>query len=164
VKIINTKIENVKIEVEQAIKFGSFQSSNLIVLVLKPDENSAVGSLLLDANFENVSKSLAAKLVVMSLKDREHNLHELMAQLVNQAEDVCYFSRINLLFETSLQTDPLKLLQSTAKKKPIIVIWPGTMDDVSINYSKPGLPDHKIYKLNEFQDVQVITTCEQGAS
>jgi hypothetical protein len=164
VKIINTKIGNVKIEVEQAIKFGSFQSSNLIVLVLKPDENSAVGSLLLDANFENVSKALAAKLVIMSLKDREHNLHELMAQLVNQAEDVCYLSRINLLFETSLQTDPLKLLQSTAKKKPIIVIWPGTMDDVSINYSKPGLPDYKSYKLNEFQDVQVITTCEQGAS
>lgn len=163
-RIINTNIDSLKAEIEQAIKVGSFQSSNLIVLVLKADEESAVITQLFDRKFQNISKILSEKLVVLSIKDRERYLHDLVSELVKEADDICCLSRINLLFEDSLQADPLKLLQQTAKKKPIIVIWPGNIDSISLNYAKPGLPDHKSYKLNEFQDVQVITTCEQGVS
>lgn len=161
-KISNTKIENIKTEIDQAIKSGSFQSSNLILLVLNPTEIHEVIVKNVDSQFKNLSKLLSEKLVVLSLKDREQYLHSLVSDLVKEAEDICYFSRINLLFEESLQADPLKLLQHAAKKKPIIVIWPGSIDSMSLSYAKPGLPDYKSYKLNEFQDVQVITTCEQG--
>lgn len=161
-KISNTKIENIKTEIDQAIKSGSFQSSNLILLVLNPAEIDEVIVKHVDIQFKNLSKLLSEKLVVLSLKDREQCLHSLVSDLVKEVEDICYFSRINLLFEESLQADPLKLLQYAAKKKPIIVIWPGSLDSMSLSYAKPGLPDYKSYKLNEFQDVQVITTCEQG--
>ncbi|MDN3395741.1 MULTISPECIES: BREX-3 system P-loop-containing protein BrxF [unclassified Pseudoalteromonas] len=161
-KISNTKIENIKTDIDQAIKSGSFQSSNLILLVLNPTEIDEVIVKNVDSQFKNLSKLLSEKLVVLSLKDREQYLHSLVSDLVKEAVDICYFSRINLLFEESLQADPLKLLQHAAKKKPIIVIWPGSLDSMSLSYAKPGLPDYKSYKLNEFQDVQVITTCEQG--
>lgn len=163
-KVYKAKIENIKTEIKQAIKFGSFQSSNLILLVLSPSEENVISTKLIDSSFNNTSKLLSEKLVVMSLKDRERHLHDLLSGLVKESQDTCYLSRINVLFEESLQAEPLKLLQHAAKKKPIIVIWPGDMDGISLNYSKPGLPDHKSYKLNEFQDVQVITTCEQGVS
>lgn len=161
-KISNTKIENIKTDIDQAIKSGSFQSSNLILLVLNPTEIHEVIVKNVDSQFKNLSKLLSEKLVVLSLKDREQYLHSLVSDLVKEAVDICYFSRVNLLFEESLQADPLKLLQHAAKKKPIIVIWPGSLDSMSLSYAKPGLPDYKSYKLNEFQDVQVITTCEQG--
>lgn len=161
-KISNTKIENIKTDIDQAIKSGSFQSSNLILLVLNPTEIDEVIVKNVDSQFKNLSKLLSEKLVVLSLKDREQYLHSLVSDLVKEAVDICYFSRVNLLFEESLQADPLKLLQHAAKKKPIIVIWPGSLDSMSLSYAKPGLPDYKSYKLNEFQDVQVITTCEQG--
>lgn len=161
-KISNTKIENIKTEIDQAIKSGSFQSSNLILLVLNPTEIDEVIVKNVDSQFKNLSKLLSEKLVVLSLKDREQYLHSLVSDLVKEAVDICYFSRINLLFEESLQADPLKLLQHAAKKKPIIVVWPGSLDSMSLSYAKPGLPDYRSYKLNEFQDVQVITTCEQG--
>ena len=161
-KISNTKIENIKTDIDQAIKSGSFQSSNLILLVLNPTEIDEVIVKNVDSQFKNLSKLLSEKLVVLSLKDREQYLHSLVSDLVKEAVDICYFSRINLLFEESLQADPLKLRQHAAKKKPIIVIWPGSLDSMSLSYAKPGLPDYKSYKLNEFQDVQVITTCEQG--
>lgn len=161
-KISNTKIENIKTDIDQAIKSGSFQSSNLILLVLNPTEIHEVIVKNVDSQFKNLSKLLSEKLVVLSLKDREQYLHNLVSDLVKEAVDICYFSRVNLLFEESLQADPLKLLQHAAKKKPIIVIWPGSLDSMSLSYAKPGLPDYKSYKLNEFQDVQVITTCEQG--
>lgn len=161
-KISNTKIENIKTDIDQAIKSGSFQSSNLILLVLNPTEIHEVIVKNVDSQFKNLSKLLSEKLVVLSLKDREQYLHSLVSDLVKEAVDICYFSRINLLFEESLQADPLKLLQHAAKKKPIIVVWPGSIDSMSLSYAKPGLPDYKSYKLNEFQDVQVITTCEQG--
>ncbi|MCQ8890914.1 BREX-3 system P-loop-containing protein BrxF [Pseudoalteromonas carrageenovora] len=161
-KISNTKIENIKTDIDQAIKSGSFQSSNLILLVLNPTEIDEVIVKNVDSQFKNLSKLLSEKLVVLSLKDREQYLHSLVSDLVKKAKDICYFSRINLLFEESLQADPLKLLQHAAKKKPIIVVWPGSLDSMSLSYAKPGLPDYKSYKLNEFQDVQVITTCEQG--
>jgi hypothetical protein len=163
-KVYKTKIENIKTEIEQAIKFGSFQSCNLILLVLNPSEEHVIITQLIAGKFNNTSKLLSEKLVVLSLKDRERDLHNLVSDLVKESKDICYLSRINVLFEESLQADPLKLLQHVAKKKPIIVIWPGDIDSISLNYAKPGLPDHKSYKLNEFQDVQVITTCEQGVS
>lgn len=163
-KVSKTKIENIEVEIEQAIKFGSFQSSNLILLVLSPSEENVISTKLIDGKFNNTSKLLSEKLVVLSLKDRERDLHNLVSDLVKESKDICYLSRINVLFEESLQADPLKLLQHAAKKKPIIVIWPGDIDSISLNYAKPGLPDHKSYKLNEFHDVQVITTCEQGVS
>lgn len=163
-RIIKTKSDSIQTKIKQAIKFGSFQSSNLILLVLPPTEANPVSMQALDGHFMNLSKILSEKLIVLSLKDRERYLNDLVSELVKEAGDICYLSRINLLFEESLQTDPLKLLQHAAKKKPIIVIWPGDIDSISLNYAKPGLPDHKSYKLNEFQDVQVVTTCEQGVS
>jgi hypothetical protein len=163
-KIIKTKIENVKTEIEQAVKFGSFQSSNLILLVADHGEVNQITTQLFNGQFKNTSRLLSEKLVVMSQKDRKRQIHDLVSDLVKEAESICYLSRINVLFEDSLQTDPLKLLQHAAKKKPIIVILPGNIDNVSLNYAKPGLSDHKSYKLNEFQDVQVITTCGKGVS
>jgi hypothetical protein len=163
-KVTETKLEQVKNEIENAIRLGSFQSSTLILLVLRNEDRKQPVEHFSGGQFQNLSKLISEKLVIMSNKDRERNLQALITELVTNTQNVCYFSRINLLFEESLNADPLKLLQSAAKKKPIVVIWPGYIDSFSLNYANPGLPDYKSYKLNEFQDVQVITTCEQGVS
>jgi hypothetical protein len=162
--VIKTKLENIKNDIENAIKVGLYQSSNLIILVLEQDEILAFQTLGFDSPAINLSKILSEQLIVMSMKDRIKSITALINKIVNDCGSVCNLDRVNVLFEESLAQDPIKLLHRAAKKKPIIVLWPGDINESSLSYSKPGYPDYKNYKLNELQDVQVITTCKQGVS
>lgn len=162
--LVRTKIDNIIDEIGSALRLGKLQSSSLIIVSLTQEDNLNVIEQALGTKFTNASRTLAEQLAAMSRKERRFQIEPLVSRMISQSNDIAYVSRINLLFDKSLNVDPLKLFHVAAKKKPIVLQWPGNCDSSGLSYAKPGLPDHKSYKLNEFQDVQVITTCEQGVS
>ena len=156
--VLNFKPENIEKELNKTLDASFLRSSNLILLALKDSEQQFLTMQNNDIDIKNVSKYLAEKLLVMSIKERKNNVSKLLANLVNECGNFCWFERIGLLFDSSLEIDPLKLLQIAARKKPIVIFWSGDIDTFSLSYSKAGRSDYKSYNLNELQDVQVITT------
>lgn len=57
----------------------------------------------------------------------------------------------DVLFEPSLQQEPLALLQELSRNKSLIVAWGGSYDEQNrlLIYAEPGHPEYRCYERPE---------------
>ena len=60
---------------------------------------------------------------------------------------------IDLLFEPTLQLDPLKLLRDASRATRIVVAWPGSYSDDTLTYA---LPEHGHYRTWRRPDAEIV--------
>ena len=74
----------------------------------------------------NLGLNLAELMLELPVQQRPARALELVRGLLDEREsDVVCLDNIELLFEPSLQLDPLGLLQSLSRQKTLVVAWPG---------------------------------------
>ena len=65
--------------------------------------------------------------------------------------DLLLLDNIELLFDRSLQLDPLDLLKRHAHAKRVVAVWPGELQGDArtgrLTYSDMGHPEHQDYSL-----------------
>ena len=52
---------------------------------------------------------------------------------------------IELLFDNSLQLNPLDLLKRQAQVRTVVAVWPGLFKDGRLTYASIGHPEHQDY-------------------
>lgn len=154
-------IEHLLKNIDDAIHRSEYQSHKLILVILS-DVNSQLLQNKLNSHgvkLLNLSSLLSQRLVSLSINDRKKLLEEEVRNIANDCGESVWLSKLDLLCEPSLNSDPMLLLKWLAKSQLIVAIWPGSVEGTSLVYSKPGRADYKTYPLNEFKDIQVIDTC-----
>lgn len=64
---------------------------------------------------------------------------------------------IELLFDPLLQIDPLRGLKLASRRRRLLVIWPGRLDDAgALVYAEPGHPEYRRYAPADLADVAVL--------
>jgi hypothetical protein len=108
-----------------------------------------VGGVLINANLE-----LARRMLDLTERQRALQLPRLLAELVAaEHASVIFLDNIEMLFDTSLKQDPLRLLQGVARNKTIVAAWNGAISRGHLTYAAPDHPEYKRYPL---QDLMVI--------
>lgn len=109
-----------------------------------------------------LSEQLCGHLLPLSRRERALKTPDIIVQMINSTgSDVVWLDRIQILFEPSLELDPLRQLQELARLKPIIAIWPGQITKQFLTFSNPGKSDYQSYSLNELANVSIIHFVEQ---
>lgn len=94
----------------------------------------------------NVGLNLSERLLEVAPQHRAARVSGLIADIVAEAESsVVLLDDIEVLFEPSLQLDPLGLLRDLARYTTVVVVWPGEADSDSLTYATPGHPEHRQY-------------------
>lgn len=145
-------------EAESASLLGSYK----LVLILLSDEQKqrllpAVSNN--DIELINLSLLMAKNLSPLSRVGRERTLESRLEEELSLLDHPFWLDRLDILFEPSLNKDPLQLLKLLSKQQIVIAIWPGTFNADALVYSKPGRQDYKHYPLNKIADVQVVNAC-----
>ena len=100
------------------------QYHRLIILVNCEDSSKQDILGLMKENHEvkpvNLNLELSARLLEYSIKQRPLKVAEIMADLIEALPSPVVFDKLDILFDPSLQTDPLALLQSLSRSKTII--------------------------------------------
>lgn len=105
----------------------------------------------------NVNLQLSQCLLEFTSKQRPLRVRPLLADIINhQPASTIALDNIELLFEPSLQQDPLALLKEMSRNKSLIVAWPGSFDNVQqlLVYAEPG---HAEYRRYERPEVLIVT-------
>ena len=61
--------------------------------------------------------------------------------------DLLLLDNLELLFDRTLQLDPLDLLKRHAHVKRVVAVWPGELRDGRLTYAEMGHPEHQDYGL-----------------
>ncbi|WP_160881876.1 BREX-3 system P-loop-containing protein BrxF [Aeromonas veronii] len=149
-------------EANKALLRMSVQSSALVLVINSPTQIIRSARETEGLTYLELSEQLCERLLPLSCNDRSRHVSDIIAQMLNGiASDVVWLDRIQVLFEPTLELDPLRQLQDLARLKPIVAIWPGQITERFLTFSVPGRDDYQSYSANDLANVPIIHVTEQ---
>lgn len=149
-------------EANKALLRMSVQSSALVLVVNLTAQVIRSAQQTEGLTSLELSEQLCERLLPLSRNDRSRQVSDIIAQMLNGiASDVVWLDRIQVLFEPTLELDPLRQLQDLARLKPIVAIWPGQITERFLTFSVPGRDDYQSYSANDLANVPIIHVTEQ---
>lgn len=95
----------------------------------------------------NIGLELGRRLAAMQSNDRGLSAGELLREITDRerAEDTLLLDNLELLFEPSLQLNPLDLIRRLAHSKSVVAVWPGKLRGDRLLYADIGHPEYRNY-------------------
>lgn len=103
----------------------------------------------------NVNLHLSQRMLELPRTRRPRQVDRIFNAIVDEHRgDLLVLDNLEILFDSSLQIDPLRLLKAASRKQTIVAAWCGAVHDGTLTYAEP---DHAEYKSYRDVDVLVVT-------
>jgi hypothetical protein len=156
------KLEEVKAKLEH-VKDAYYR----LILIVAP-LNGGKTAVLRDLHqkekfpFININLELSRRMLDLTQRQRILKISTLLEEIVNGVHsDTVLLDNLEILFDTSLKQDPLRLLQSISRNITVIASWNGMVKDGYLIYASPEHPEYKKILL---KDIIVVTSDQQAIS
>lgn len=103
-----------------------------------------------DAPVLNVGAELGRQLLAVPSTRRHLQAADLMKDLTDETarQGLLLLDNIELLFDRTLQLNPLDLLKRHAHARRVIAVWPGELRERRLSYATTGHPEHQDYGID----------------
>ena len=126
-----------------------------LVLLIGPPRSGKTALLTqlsgrLDAPVLNVGAELGRQLLAVPRTRRHLQAADLMKDLTDKTarQELLLLDNIELLFDRTLQLNPLDLLKRHANARRVIAVWPGELRERRLSYATTGHPEHQDYGID----------------
>jgi hypothetical protein len=112
----------------------------------------------------NLNLELSRRLLDLTTRQRAIQCPELLNEtLAAFPGDTLLLDNIEILFDPTLQQDPLHHFQAASRNRTLVVAWPGGIrrDDrgqASLTYAIPGHPEYRRYPVTDLVLVESTAT------
>jgi type II secretory pathway predicted ATPase ExeA len=114
----------------------------------------------LGAPLLNVNLELSRRMLDLTVRQRALQASRLVEEILDDSDrEVVLLDNIEILFDPSLQQDPLRLLLNLSRNRTLVVSWNGQTRNNALSYGDPGHPEYKRYAVENFL---VITPAAQS--
>lgn len=93
----------------------------------------------------NANLVLSSALLELTAKQRSLQLPRTLNELSDTSSDLIILDNIEILFDTALQQDPLRLLQGLSRNKIVLASWGGSTSSNRLFYAQSGHPEYRSY-------------------
>ena len=95
----------------------------------------------------NVCLELGRRLAATPINKRGFSAGELLREIADKerTDDPLLLDNLELLFEKSLQINPLDLVKRLAHSKRVVAVWPGELRGDRLTYADMSHPEHRDY-------------------
>ncbi len=108
----------------------------------------------LKAPIINISMELSRKMLDLTVRQRVLSLSRILQEIIDECQDeIVLFDNTEVLFDTNLKQDPLRILQNLSRKITIISSWNGSATENHLMYA---VPNHTEYRKYSNQDLIII--------
>ena len=98
----------------------------------------------------NVNLEMSSRLLDVPVEKRASNLSRLFSNLLSDTgSDMVLLDNMEILFDKSLQQNPLSLLQTNAKNRVVIAAWNGAIENRRLTYARPEHHEFRAYPLED---------------
>lgn len=94
----------------------------------------------------NLNLRLSERLLDVPSRFRQIRVLDLLRDLASEAPgDGLVLDNIELLFQRSLEQDPLQALLALSRTRVVVAAWSGAFAEGSLTYAAPGHPEYRHY-------------------
>jgi ATP-dependent helicase/nuclease subunit A len=99
----------------------------------------------------NVNLALSKLLLELTQKQRSLKAERLLQGIIrNTNNEIIFLEHLEILFDTSLQLEPLRCLQKLARNCTIVAVWSGNIENNHLIYAEREHPEYKSYPVDGF--------------
>ena len=136
---------------EESIQQASGQYFRLVILAGTPGsgKTAALRSIAHKAGCQvvNVNLELSKKMLELTRTQRSRQVERLLKDVIAAAPgDVVLLDNLEILFDTGLEVEPLRLLQVASRNRTVVASWSGTYVGGTLTYAEPGHPEFVQFK------------------
>ena len=134
-----------------AIQQAANQYFRLVILAGVPasGKTAALQSVAqqLRCQIVNVNLELSRKMLELTRTQRSRQVERLLKEVIAAAPgDVVLLDNLEILFDTALEVEPLRMLQISSRNRTLVATWNGTCLDGTLTYAEPGHPEFAQFK------------------
>jgi hypothetical protein len=127
-------------QLEQAIAQAASQYFRLVILagVFNSGKTAALRSVAerLGCPLANVNLEMSKKMLDLTRAQRSRQVERLLKEVIAAAPgDVVLLDNLEILFDTALEVEPLRLLQVTSRNRTVVASSSGTFLDGTLIYA-----------------------------
>jgi hypothetical protein len=106
----------------------------------------------------NVGAALGRRLLEVPSTRRHLQAADLMKDLTDETarQGLLLLDNIELLFDRTLQLNPLDLLKRHAHARCVVAVWPGELRERRLSYAATGHPEHQDYAIDGLVPFEII--------
>ena len=150
---------------EQAIQQAASQYYRLVILAGVPGsgKTAALQSVAqnLGCQLVNVNLELSKRLLEMTRTQRSRQVERLLKEVIAAVSgDVVLLDNLEILFDTGLEVEPLRLLQVISRNRTIVASWNGSFHGGTLTYAEPGHPEFIQFKQTEAVVIPIGTSAK----
>jgi ATPase family associated with various cellular activities (AAA) len=102
----------------------------------------------MEFGYININLELSQRLLGLTERQRSLHIFRLLNEIVEEnGTQVVILDNIELLFETSLKQDPLRLLQGISRNRTVVAGWSGNIEHDHLIYAEPDHPEYRRYPI-----------------
>jgi RNase adaptor protein for sRNA GlmZ degradation len=133
-------------QLEQAIQQAASLYFRLVILAGAPGagKTAALQSVAQKVRCQlvNVNLELSKRMLELTRTQRSRQVERLLKAVIAAVpSDVVLLDNLEMLFDTGLEVEPLRLLQVVSRNRTIVASWNGSYRDGTLTYAEPGHPE-----------------------
>ena len=141
-------------QLEQAIKQVASQYYRLVILVGAPASGKTTAlqavAKKLGCQILNINLELSKKMLELTRTQRSRQVERLLKEVIASVSgDMVLLDNLEILFDTALELQPLRLLQVLDRNRTIVASWNGSFQGGTLIYAEPGHPEFMQFKQPE---------------
>jgi len=107
----------------------------------------------------NVNLELSRRMLELTRAQRSRQVERLLKEVIAATpSEVVLLDNLEILFDPSLDVEPLRLLQVSSRNCTIVAVWNGSFQDGTLTYAEPGHPEFIQFKQPEAVVITVGTS------
>jgi len=144
-------VDNILNELTTAVDEAG-RSYHRLVLLIGPSDSGKTQLLRQladerDCKVLNVNLEFSQRMLDVVRSRRPKQADRVFREIImNQSTDLVHVDNLEVLFDTALQLDPLRLLQLASRNQTVVASWNGTLNDGLLSYAEPDHPEYKSYR------------------
>ena len=151
------------VKLEQAIEQVASQYYRLVILAGAPasGKTTALKSVAqkLGCQLLNVNLELSKKMLELTRTQRSNQVERLLKEVIALVPgEMVLLDNLEILFDTALELQPLRLLQVLNRNRTIVASWNGSFQGGTLIYAEPGHPEFMQFKQPEAVVITVGTS------
>ena len=136
-------------------------SFHRLVLLVGPSGTGKTGILRQLAesqggHYLNINLQLSQRLLELPRSKRPRQVDRILNTLTDEPPNGLFIlDNLEIIFDRTLQLDPLRFLTAASRKHTLVAAWSGTMHDGVLTYAEPDHVEYKSYRNIDFQVVSL---------
>lgn len=130
---------------EKIISCASQLYYQLVLVVGPPGSGKSkyLSEIAREKNFTifNLNLSLSSNLLDLSPNQRKIYVDPVLSREVSSYSELLLIDNAEILFDRSLQQNPIKVLQNLSRSRVVFCSWGGSYENGVLSYAEPGHPE-----------------------